>query len=127
MCTACKNHFFFDHLSQHRTDIEQEFIQLQNDHDQIRQQINDFKIDPKKTFSHQTNRSTKFNNKHNDVEVNKLIIQSNFFPISNRNEIILLNKSTIFTKKIHLNVLKQTLGKLEQQLNQPTTNIIIVG
>ena len=124
MCTACKNHFFFDHLSQHRTDIEQEFIQLQNDHDQIRQQINDFKIDPKKTFSHQTNRSTKFNNKHNDVEVNKLIIQSNFFPISNRNEIILLNKSTIFTKKIHLNVLKQTLGKLEQQLNQPTTNII---
>ena len=50
MCTACKNHFFFDHLSQHRTDIQQEFIQLQNDHDQIRQHINDFKIDPTKHF-----------------------------------------------------------------------------
>ena len=35
---ACSNYFCFDHLSQHRTNIEQEYDQLHNDHELLRQQ-----------------------------------------------------------------------------------------
>lgn len=41
---GCEKHFCFEHLSEHRTNIAQRFDQLQNDHDQIRQQINDLKM-----------------------------------------------------------------------------------
>jgi hypothetical protein len=47
-CSGCEKHFCFEHLSEHRTKIEQEFDQLQNNHDQIREQINGLKINPTK-------------------------------------------------------------------------------
>ena len=48
ICQGCSNHFCIDHLLQHRNNIEREFDQLQTNHDQFRQQINDFQIDPTK-------------------------------------------------------------------------------
>ena len=44
-CEGCSERFSIDHLLQHRTNIEQKFDQLQNDHDQLRQQINDLESD----------------------------------------------------------------------------------
>ena len=44
LCPGCSKDFCFDHLSEHRKTIEQEFDQLENYHDLIRQQINDLKI-----------------------------------------------------------------------------------
>ena len=45
-CQGCSKYFCIDHLLEHRTHIQQQFHQLQNDHDQLRQQINDFKDNP---------------------------------------------------------------------------------
>ena len=45
ICQGCSNHFCFPHLSEHRTNIAREFDELQNDHDQLRQQIIDWKND----------------------------------------------------------------------------------
>ena len=48
LCLGCSEHFCFDHLSQHRTNIQQQFEHLQNNHDHLREQINAFEIDTKK-------------------------------------------------------------------------------
>ena len=48
ICEGCSKRFCIDHLLEHRTNIREQFDQLQNDHDQLRQQINDFKIDSTK-------------------------------------------------------------------------------
>ena len=48
ICPGCSNHFCSDHLSQHRTDIQRDFDLVQNNHDHLRQQINDLKSDPTK-------------------------------------------------------------------------------
>ena len=48
ICEGCAKRFCIEHLLQHRTNIEQQFDQLQNDHDQLRQQINDLESDPTK-------------------------------------------------------------------------------
>ena len=47
-CEGCSQQFCFDCLSQHRTSIAREFDQLQNNHDQIRERINELKSDPTK-------------------------------------------------------------------------------
>ena len=44
----CSRQYCFDCLSQHRTSIAREFDQLQNNHDQIRERINELKSDPTK-------------------------------------------------------------------------------
>ena len=49
ICQGCSEDFCFDHLFEHRINLIQEFDQLQNDHDQLRQDINDLKIDPSKS------------------------------------------------------------------------------
>ena len=48
ICQGCSKHFCFEHLSEHRKNLGQQLHQIQNDHDQLRQNLNDQKIDPNK-------------------------------------------------------------------------------
>ena len=45
-CQGCSNRFCFDHLAQHRLDLSQQLEHIQNDHDQLRQDINEQKFNP---------------------------------------------------------------------------------
>ena len=131
MCPACKNHFCFDHLAQHRTDIEQGFTKLQNTHDEIRQQINDFKTDPTK------HSLIKQIDQWEQKSINKIQQQAQLCRIKwiNYSDKFLSNiehklnhlakqMEDIQAKKtfneIDLNDFKQKLEKLEKEFNQPT-------
>lgn len=48
ICEGCSQYFCFEHLSDHRKNLGQLLGQIQNDHDQLRQNLNDQKIDPSK-------------------------------------------------------------------------------
>ena len=45
-CPACSKHFCFDHLSEHRTKFTQQVYQLQNNHDQLRHEIDRWNSSP---------------------------------------------------------------------------------
>ena len=47
-CGGCSNRFCLDDLLKHRKDLSQELDHLQNDHDQLRQDLNDQKSNPRK-------------------------------------------------------------------------------
>ena len=131
LCEGCSEHFCFEHLSQHRTEIAQEFDQLQNDHNQVRQKIDDFKIHP---ANHPL---IKRIDRWEKVSINKikqeaqrcrtqLIHHSNTFLLGMEKK---LNDLAQHIKDIHredtyneidLNDLKQRLDKLAKELNKPT-------
>ena len=56
-CPGCSQYFCFDDLQKHRTNIEQEFDQLQNTHDIVRQIIEDLKTNPTKPNISASNKS----------------------------------------------------------------------
>ena len=45
VCPGCSQQFCLDHLPEHRKNLSQQLEQIQNDHDQLRQELNDRKID----------------------------------------------------------------------------------
>ena len=131
ICQACSKHFCFDHLSEHRTNIQQQFEHLQNDHDQLQQQINDLKIDPTK------HSFIKHIDQWEEESINKIQQQAKlsrtdwsdylgrFLPIMEQK----LNRLAEQIKEIHrenqlnetdLTLFKQRLSKLAKELNQPT-------
>ena len=94
ICEGCAKRFCIEHLLQHRTNIEQEFDQLQNDHDQLRQQINDLKCDSKPFLL------------EIEQKLNRLAAQMK--DIHRENQF----------NETDSNDFKQRLTKLEQELNQ---------
>ena len=131
VCQGCLNHFCIDDLLKHRTKIEQEIDQLQNDHDQIRQQINDFKIDPTKhSLIKQIDQweidSINKIKQHAQLYKTQFIRYSNSFLPKIEEKLIVLAQQM---KNIHqeqafnevdLSHLKQKLQLLHEELNQPT-------
>ena len=47
-CHGCSKKFCLDDLNRHRQNLREELDHIQNDYDQLRQNLNDQKIDPKK-------------------------------------------------------------------------------
>lgn len=130
-CQGCSDHFCFDDLSEHRKIIQQEFDHLQNDHDVLRQQINDFKDDPTKYVLFKQIDQWELDS------INKIKQQAQRCPLQflqYSNPLLHqmekhLNDLAQRIKEIHrengfneidLNQLKQTAENLRKQLNQPT-------
>lgn len=136
ICQGCSQQFCFVHLSQHRTNIEQEFEQLKTNHDQIRQQINDLKIDPTKhRLLEQINQWEK--DSINKIQQQAQLCRTQWIQCSNKFVHQIEEKLNHLAQQIQnihqennfnefdLNDLKQRLEKLEKQLNQPK-NLSIV-
>ena len=130
-CSGCLKEFCFDHLLQHRTNIQQQFEHLQNDHDQLQQQINDLKIDS-------TNHSLiKQIDQWEEESIDKIRQQAKlcrvewsaylgrFLPTMEQKlnhlarQIKELQRENQFNET-DLYDFKQRLTKLEKELNQPT-------
>ena len=135
ICQGCSNHFCFDHLLQHRTDIQQQFDFLQNNHDQLRQQINDTKSDPTKhslikQIDQWERDSINKIQEHAQQCKTRAINQLNSFvqKIEKKlkdlaEQIKGIHQENAFNE-IDLNNLKEKLEKLEKELNRPS-NIFI--
>ena len=130
LCQACSNHFCYDHMPEHRRNIQQQFDHLRNDHDQLRQQINDLKID-----------STKYAlmkeiDRWEEESINKIKQHAQLCRMQSlrHSNILLLKMEHEFNnlaaqiREIHrenqfnetdLNDLRVRFTKLEQELNQP--------
>ena len=131
MCSGCSKHFCFDHLLEHRRDIEQEFHQLENNHDQIREQINDLQINPtkhsiiKQIDQWEKDSIDKIKQQAQQCRT-QFIHHSNSFLRQIEEELNHLAKQItgIHQKnkfnEADLNDLKKRLAKLEEELNQPT-------
>lgn len=48
MCDGCSQRFCRKHLDEHHQNLEREFDQIETNHDELRQMINEHKQDPKK-------------------------------------------------------------------------------
>ena len=129
-CPGCSKQFCFDDLQRHRTNVEQEFDQLQNNHDLIRQLINNLKTNPTKHPSMEqidrweNDSINKIKEKAQQCR-NKWIEYSTSFLQQKEKK---LNNLVKQIKEIHqenefneldFNRIKGNLEKLEEQLKQP--------
>ena len=135
ICQGCSNHFCFPHLSEHRTNIAREFDELQNDHDQLRQQIIDWKNDfTKHPLIKQIDQWEEDSIKKIQQQAKQCkkewINYSNTFLLKMEKK---LHDLAERIKEIHredafneidVNHLKRTSENLEKQLNQPA-NVFI--
>ena len=131
ICKACSKQFCFDCLSKHRTNIQEQFDHLQNDHDQIRQQINELKTDPMKHSLIKQIEQWEIDSinkikQHAQLYKTQFIRYSNSFLPKIEEKLIVLAQQM---KNIHqeqafnevdLSHLKQKLQLLHEELNQPT-------
>ena len=131
ICQGCSNQFCIDHLLKHRTDIQQQFDHLRNDHDQLRQQIDDFKDHPTKyPLIEQIDQWEK--NSIDKIKQQAQLCRAQFTDHSNAflrqmekklidlaQRIKEIHQEDAFNE-IDLNDLRQRLEKLEKELNQPT-------
>ena len=135
ICKACSKQFCFDCLSKHRTNIQEQFDLLQNDHDQLRQQINELKVDLTKHYL------LKQIDQWEEASINKIkqhaeLCRSQWMNYSTRflrKTEQRLNHLAEQIKQIQgehqfnetdLNDFKRKLSKLEEELN-PQTNLSI--
>lgn len=129
-CQGCSNIFCFDHLTQHRTDPNQQLDQIQNDHDQFRQKINDQKVNPTEHgLVRQINRWEK--ESINKIKQMAKECKQEWINYSNQFFLHLENKLNNFTEQIKaiqrenevneidLNHLRQKFEKLQKELDQP--------
>ena len=129
-CVGCSQYFCFDCLSKHRTYVQQEFDQLQNNHDLIRQQINDIKMDstkhPLMTQIDQWEKDSidKIKQKAQRCRT-QFIRHSNVFFRQLEKKLDPITQQMKDTQQenefneLDLNELKQRLDELDKELNQP--------
>ena len=131
LCPGCSKQFCFDDLQKHRTYIKQEFDQLHNNHDLIREQIDDLKTDPiKHPFIEQIDRWENDSiNKIRETAQQCRMKWIQYLTSFLRQKENILNDLAKQMNEIHqendfneldLNRLKGNLEKLEEQLKQPT-------
>ena len=131
LCTTCSKHFCFDHLTVHRENIIEYYNQVTATHDQLRQQINDLQIDPRKYSL--TDKIDRW--EEDSINKIKQLAQrcraqcthySNVLLRQLEDELNYLAKQIKDVRQnnqlneMHLNDLKQGLEKLENELNQAT-------
>ena len=132
-CRGCSNDFCLHHLTQHHINIQKQFDHLQNDHDQLRQQTNDYKMDPtkhpviKQIDQWEEDAINKIK-QHAQLCKTKWIDHSNAFlqQIEDKlshlaDEFKDIREDNAFNE-IDLNDLKQRLERVEKELNYPTNN-----
>ena len=132
ICKACSKQFCFDCLSKHRTNIQEQFDLLQNDHDQIRQQINELKVNSTKHSSIEIIDQWE-QESINKIKQNADLCRSQWMNYLTRyfsrmeqrlnhlaEQIKQVQRENQFNET-DLNSFKQRLTKLEEELNQPTS------
>ena len=130
-CQGCRKEFCFDDLAQHRKDLVQQLNQLQNDHNKLRQNLNDHKTDSKAhTLIQQIDRW-----ENHSIDKIKQIAQQcreRWMNYSHRflrklekkvNDLAQqsgnMQKQENEFNEIDLNQLKEKLHKLQEELRQP--------
>ena len=129
-CQGCLETFCFDHLAQHRIELNRELDQIANDHNKLRQNLHERKSDPKKnSFCEQIDRWENDSIKDikdtaeryrkqwvKSVEKSRLSIETKLDNLAR--EMNEMQRENEFDE-ISLNHLKQTLATLQAELNQP--------
>ena len=136
-CHGCSKRFCFDDLAQHRRDLEQQLNQIQYDHNKLREDLNDHKIDPKThSMIKQIDRWEKdsidkikqtaeqcrkrwINYSHRFL----LKIEKKFNDLAEQTGNIQKQKNEF--NEIDLKQLKEKLQELEEELHQPPNLAII--
>ena len=134
-CQGCSNRFCFDHLGQHRLELSLQLEHIQNDHDQLRQNINDQKLDPTQhTILKQIDRWEK--ESVNRIKQTAQQCREKWIDYSNAYLLRIEQKLKHLAEhikemqrenevnEIDLNSLKRRLRGLQKELDQPT-NICI--
>ena len=130
-CQGCSNRFCFDHLGQHRTDLSRQLEHIQNDHDQLRQNINEQKRDPtqhilikqidrweKESIDQIKQTAQQCREKWIDYSSGYLLqIEKKLKDLAEHIKKIQREEEV---NEIDLNDLKQRLGNLQKELDQPT-------
>ena len=130
LCPRCSKYFCFEDLTKHRINIEQDFDQLQNSHDLVRQLIDNLKTNPtehpliKQIDRWEKDSINKIREKAQQCR-NKWIRYSTSFlqQIEMKLNDLAKQMKTIHEEnefnELDLNRLKGKLQKLDEDLNQP--------
>ena len=130
ICQGCSRDFCLDHLSEHRKNLGQQLEQIQTDHDQLRQNLNDYQIDPMKHLLIKTIDQWERDSINNIQQTaqrcrTEWIDYSNNFLLEMEKK---LNQLAQQIQQIHqenefseidLNLLKQKLQILQKELERP--------
>ena len=130
LCRGCSKYFCFDHLSDHRQFLNEQFGLIQNDYNQFRQTILDLKTNPQKhPLLEQIDQWEKYSILKIKLKANRcrqlLIKHSNEAicqlerKLNNINEQLSSNQKQKNFNEIYLNQMRKKLEELNEQLNQP--------
>ena len=135
ICQGCSQHFCLDHLPEHRKNLGQQLEQIQNDHDQLRQ---DFMEQPSDRMKHPLSKQIDQWEKKSIEKIKETaqLCRDKWTHYSNRflqeiekklndlaQKINEINQENEFTE-IDLNHLKQRLVILQEQFHHPSNFVI---
>ena len=131
-CQGCSKRFCLDDLTKHRISLNQQLEQIQNDHDDLRQNLNNLKLNPLEYFlieqidQWEKESIDKIKQTAQQCKDQWIHYSDTFFKdidkkLHNLAQRIKETQRENEFNEIDLNYLRQKFEKLQKQLDQPTT------